>query len=204
MPTEPATVPTTAPEKRQVLSSENQRRINIFLSNFAEQSITSYPDDDYSMLMFAYRFCKINMSSKVHSGENGYYINKKDMDTVLADYLGATVYPESDYAVFEKAGHNTQIIFEDDRYVFPYADGAMCDYLAIVSSLVDNGDGTYLAEFNMYEVPYGVHKDHYKMSMDDITDDCGFEWLGYGYATVRDHVRSTGTQSYILLDYHVN
>jgi len=199
------TVPTevTEPVQIQLLTEENQQRINIFLSNFAEQNMTAYPADSYSKLNFGYIFCKINFSSKLQSDSSGYYILKEDMDQVLMDYLGTTVHPDDNYVVYEDGSRDAQIIFNGFRYEFALADGVMYNSLAIASSMTDNGDGTYHVIFDIYEAPWGVEKSDYELTAREASEASHLHRTGEGYATVRDHLRSTGKQSYILLDYTI-
>lgn len=196
-PTEQTEPETQAPvESVQLLNNENRRRVNIFLSNFAEQSMQSYPTGDYEKLDFGHIFCKINKNELLHYDGDIEYILKSDMDRILQDYLGTTVKPDEAGEVFQ----NT-VTYQNGRYEWLAADGEMYDYIAIANGMEPYGSGSYRVSFDIYAAYEGVESGYYQLTAGDAAASSALEWCGHGWAVLRDHVRSNGTQSYLLLDY---
>lgn len=200
-PTEPK--PTEAPKPANLLKA-NQKKINVFLSNFAEQGFGNYPDSDVALLTFGYLYYKYNVDSKLHVDEDAecYYVKKKDMDTVLKDFFGKTITPD-DYEEFIGAYHD-DVIFDNDRYEFPLADGVLADYVAVASSMVDNGDGTYTVEFDVYFAEDGLKNSYYEYNAEKAASSSKLSWEYSGKAVVREHTRSTGKESYRLIRLETN
>lgn len=212
----PTTVPeTTAPEVTEAtqpeatepkndaeLLKENQKKINTFLSNFAEQSLGEYPTTDLALLDFGYMYCKINATSKLHvdMDRECYYVKKKDMDTILRDFFGKEIKPNSDYEVLSGNGWD-QITFNKDRYEFPLADGLLTEYVAIVDSMKDNGNGTYTAEFDVYYMEGDISNVYYSYTAAKAAKSDDLSWEYSGKAIVKDHTRSNGKESYLLIKY---
>ena len=202
-PTQPkATEPkaTEAPKTTSYLK-KNQKQINVFLSNFAEQGFGNYPATDDALLEFGYLYYKYNVESKLHVDDAAecYYVKKKDMDTVLKDFFGKTIIPDGNYEKFSE-----YVVFDNNRYEFPLADGVLIDYVAVANSIVNNGDGTYTVEFDVYFAKDGLKSSYYELSAEKAASSSKLSWEYSGKATVREHTRSTGKESYRLIKYTVS
>ena len=214
-PTEPPTTeppttepPTTAPtepvqtETQVELTADIQRRINLFLSNFAEQGFKRYPAGDYEMLQFGYMYCKINRNEKLGSTSSTYYVKKADMDTFLMDFFGKTAKGQD----YEGIGPYDGITFENNAYHFQAADGGFFGYFAVASEMVKNSDGTYNVTFDIYEIDYEdeLRSSHYDMTAFEASTAQKLTRSGSGSAIVRDYTRSTGKVSYQLIRYELD
>lgn len=198
----PAQTPTQAPSAN-LLSSKNQKKVNIFLSNFAEQGFEKYPADDHAMLNFGYIFCKYNKQEYLYSAGEYYCVDKKHMDTVLKDYFGKTVSPSDSFTVFYGKYNNDIITYDAGTYSFEMADGEFSEYVAIANYMESNGDGTYTVDFDIYAAYEGLENSYYSLTASEAENSSKLEWHTSGLAVIQEHTRSTGVESYILLKYTV-
>lgn len=183
------------------LLAKNQYKINIFLSNFAEQGFAVYPADDHALLDFGYEFSKVNKNSVLYTSGEYYCIDRQNMDTILMDYFGRTVTPSDNTVVYQSNGYGGTILYENGTYKFPLADGKMYNYFAVATGMIANDDGTYYVTFDIYYCEGDVEKSYYNMTSQEAeaADNIYCEYSGY--AVVRDHTRSSGKESYILISY---
>lgn len=205
----PTEAPTTAPTEAPTVPAQGnvipltdtiRQRINVFLSNFSEQGFDHYPADNYNLLQFGYMYCKINRSEKLGTTDSTYYVKKTDMDTFLKDFFGKTA-PGQGYDGY---GPYDSIIFENNAYHFPAADGECVDYLSIVSEMTKNSNGTYDVEFDIYLAEEGTQSSYYKLTAEQAAKSGKLQWCGSGSAIVRDYTRSTGKVSYQLIRYELD
>jgi len=198
--TEATEPPATEPQNDPNLLKENQKKINTFLSNFAEQSLNEYPTSDITLLHFVCGYCKVNANSKLHVDEDRecYYVKKKDADAILKDLIGRTVtIADDDQALSGQNG----VIYYKDRYEYPLADGEMMDYVAIVDRMVKNADGTYTVDFDVYFMEGDISNVYYSYSAAKAAKSSDLSWEYSGGAIVKDHVRANGKVSYLLIEY---
>ena len=204
----PAIEETQAPAPRNMLKEEGiQKRINLFLSNFAEQNFRGYPAGEYKMLTFAYIYSKINSNGLITYSNGDACISKSDMDAVLMQYFGRSIEP------FENAsfgdGYGSFVYYRNGQYIFTPGDGEFYGYVAVVTSMTDNGDGTYSVQFNIYSVAEDVYfnngsmSHYYGMSAAEAAADSTLTLYSSGQATVKDYTRANGVQSYHLVWYNV-
>lgn len=202
LPTEHVTEPAREETQPQSILGKNQRKINVFLSSFAETFFEGYPCSKYDMLMFGLIHCKINSGSKLKYDNDKEYITREDMDAVLTDYFGKTVQPESERELFFADGYDDIFVaYDAGRYMIDAADGESYDYLAVVSSMEKNPDGTYAVEFDIYYAEEGLRSAYYDFSAEEAVNAAELEWTGRGKATVRDYTRSNGKESYQVIRY---
>ena len=210
--TTPETTPTettvateaTEPVEDANLLADNQRKVNLFLSNFAETYFEEYPCNEYRMLMFGYTHCLLNSSKKIKYDEldEWEYITKKDMDTVLKDYFDTTVKPKDSYVVYyDGKDVDYDVTFIDDQYVYIPADGESYDYMAVAKAMADNGDGTYTVSFDVYYAEGGLKSSYYDFTAEQATKSSKLERTESGTAVIKDHTRSNGKESYALIKY---
>ena len=200
----PETTEATEPAENVNLLAENQRKINLFLSNFAEAYFQEYPCNEYNMLYFGYTHSVINNPKKVKydADEDCDYIKKKDMDTVLKDYFDKTVKPKDNYVVYyDDNSVDFDVTFVDDRYQYWVADGESYDYMAVAKAMIDNGDGTYTVSFEIYNATNGLKSSYYDFTAEQAAKSSKLKRTERGTAVVKEHTRSNGKKSYALIKY---
>ena len=174
---------------------KNQRRkINIFLSNFAEQSFECYPAEDANLLDFVYIYCKINRNKALLNNSESYYVTQATVDDILTRFFGKTINPGTDYKVY-----SSDLTYQDGNYYWPLADGEMYDYVAIATDMRKNPNGTYTVQFDIYEAfEVSSLKDCYYMSPADAAANSKMHKIASGQAVVKDYAPK---DSYQLISY---
>ena len=175
--------------------NKNQRRkINIFLSNFAEQGFACYPADDAELLDFVYIYCKINRNKALLSNTESYYVTQATVDDILTRFFGKTVKPGTDYKVY-----GSELTYQDGNYYWPLADGEMYDYVAIATDMRKNTNGTYTVQFDIYEAfEVSSLKDCYYMSPAEAAGNSKMHKIASGQAVVKDYAPK---DSYQIISY---
>ena len=175
--------------------NKNQRRkINIFLSNFAEQGFACYPADDAELLDFVYIYCKINRNKALLSNTESYYVTQATVDDILTRFFGKTVKPGTDYKVY-----GSELTYQDGNYYWPLADGVMYDYVAIATDMRKNTNGTYTVQFDIYEAfEVSSLKDCYYMSPAEAAGNSKMHKIASGQAVVKDYAPK---DSYQIISY---
>ena len=196
--TEPSVPTTQATETDANLITgfdKNQRRkINIFLSNFAEQGFACYPADDAELLDFVYIYCKINRNKALLSNTESYYVTQATVDDILTRFFGKTVKPGTDYKVY-----SSELTYQDGNYYWPLADGVMYDYVAIATDMRKNANGTYTVQFDIYEAfEVSSLKDCYYMSPAEAAGNSKMHKIASGQAVVKDYAPK---DSYQIISY---
>ena len=175
-------------------------KINVFLSNFAEQGFSAYPCSDYDLLMFGYMFAKINNRQVLGSTNTHYYVNKADMDSILNRFFGCTVNLMEGTVLDER---NYPVTYQEGAYFYPGADGASVSYCAVVTSMTENSDGTYDVAFDVYEhvEPHASMSSYYELNAGEARNCADLKFRYSGNAVVRDYVRSGNIETYQLISY---
>ena len=175
--------------------NKNQRRkINIFLSNFAEQGFACYPADDAELLNFVYIYCKINRNKALLSNTESYYVTQATVDDILTRFFGKTVNPGTDYKVY-----SSELTYQDGNYYWPLADGVMYDYVAIATDMRKNANGTYTVQFDIYEAfEVSSLKDCSYMSTAEAAGNSKMHKIASGQAVVKDYAPK---DSYQIISY---
>lgn len=210
---EPTTGPTTESTNRPTIQptvgstivdlEEVQRRINVFLSNFAEASFQSYPCSKYEMLSFAYTHARINEDGEVRFGNSEYYISDTDTNNILNKYFGVS-YEENgapDTVEYTDQYGTQHIRYDGSYYYFPAADGGFYGYVAIAKEMRKNSDGSYTVKFDVYSLAAlweDEASNYYDYTATQASTSDALEFCYSGTAKVKDHTRSDGTQSYLL------
>ncbi len=166
-------------EAIQGLSSQEQYRINIFLSNFSEQDFSDYDSSNVSdeqLVTFAYLHNMINNYSKMKIEDDYYGTFSLDViNNTLDRYFGKSIHP-SQGQMFGQYYH-----YADSKIYCPMASGASHGTMTVVDSLKDLGDGTLKADFKIYTV------DQFNTGGNRITD------TSYYYFTPEKAKNSTET-----------
>ena len=179
---------------------DQQRTVNIFLSNFAESNFFhEYPSaTEDELFHFAYEHCKLNGYTRyIEELENNQCRLSADVvDERLMRFFGRTI-PHESRDVFE---------YRDGFYYFPAMSGEFHGYLAIVDAMYRNEDGTYDVEFTEYavydEYNYNI-SDYYVTSPQDVLNYPELEVVSHGTAILRDYTKRDGSASYQLIQFNV-
>ena len=226
-PTEPVTeAPTESdapvpayPEFTEEVSLANQDqryRINLFLSNFAEQEFnegdwynnraitTAFQRDTapaWQYVDFMFTWYNINASNRAeYSSDYGYmYLTRDQINEKMIRYFGRTL----SQAEFESSGYE----ISGDRLAHRWGIGESHGNLAIAEQMWGNGQGQYLVRFHIMtwdEMNTGGNivsdKSVYNL---DYETACGKDWLlDYrdGYAIVEGY-HTESVDSYNLIAY---
>ncbi len=200
------------------LSEDEQYEINIFLSNFSEQGFNMYNEVEKVTITEDFHVDNANVNQLVQFAFDMYYINigreltfldggssmALTVDQVCSKvnrYFALNLTPE-DVAACGYA--------KDGNYVKkPYAVGDSHPEFTIVSEMMDQGDGTYLAKFKVFvleEAATGGNmvsdKSVYAMTEAEANMADGVSYYGYGKAVVKPY-QVNGKDSYQLVAYKV-
>ncbi len=160
------------------LTKDLQKKLNVFLSNFAEQRMSYYDygqDDMYRIGYFAFRWSYINKDSdvKVEKRDNETcYTVSYDVIKKLADkYFGLDVKKEN-LKGFESRDQYGGF-FENGNYYIPAADGEMFASIAVATSVGDMGNDIYRVEFAVFDMDADAYWDN-----DEVTPK---QFYGYTF-----------------------
>ncbi len=157
--------------------SDEQYRLNLFLSNFSEQYYGHYDADDKDALIrFAYVYLKINDFDALEPTEdNRMLLPTAAVDRVLNRFFGST------------------IEHTESAYYFPMADGEAYARFSVATAMSANSDGTYKVAFDIYELsPTDIRYDsvpsqYYALTASDARGHTGISRCGSGTAVIRDY-----------------
>ena len=176
------------------ITPEMQKKMNVFLSNFAEQGVSYYDyghPDMYKVGNFAYMWSYINKNSDVKI-EGEYYTVSFDVIKKLADkYLGLTL-TKDDLKGIESVGPYGDY-FKNGNYYIPAADGESYTGLAIVESAEDVVGGNLRLDFRVYSLDLDIYwdndqsipKKYYGMTFKEADASPDLTEVDMGYAIVK-------------------
>ncbi len=205
-PSSPTTAPTTAP-RRLTLDRAGQERVNSFLSNFSEQGFGSFDVNTASfdqMIRFVHIYCFLNRQDMITYKNNEALIAVGDVNVQMRRYFGKMIYPNQGDSY-----DNGAFYYSGSYFHFPPADGEDYNYFTVVDELLDNGDGTYTANFHVYELilfefrARGISDSYYYLTpdqVDELIEVGNVTLFAAGTATLVDY-ESPGIVSYQLLRY---
>ncbi len=187
------------------LSSAQQKDLNLFISNFAEQGFGYYDEqvNDASLFCtFAYRWSRINKQSNVKIDGQYYKISFDTIKSTTQKYFGRTVKVE-DLENFPWKDLDNEY-YKNGYFWVPAADGESYTGLAIVDSAEDMGDGTIKLHFTEYSYDIDAYWDNnetipqkiYALTGKQAASSDDLESFGTGTATVRKQ-----GNSYVLVKY---
>ena len=170
----------TGPEVE--LTSDLQRKLNTFMSNFSEQNYLRYYDVDNSYAHFALEWAELNKPELVKfRGEGGYYdsITQSDINQILGKYFGMNLEESEFYASGDNNIFNGVVEVDESNtawYGEPAADGEMYKYnhFTVVTDAQnigeEYGDHYLRLSFTVYSRndddydEYGITKEQYSLS----------------------------------------
>lgn len=208
----------TDTEKRELIYPEGEDlyKVNIFLSNFAEQGFGNYDSDhcsDFQLISFAFQNAKINNAEAVQYIDSEMCISLKDVNSKLERYLGKQINPEENTKYtqeYPEYGYTDVIEFRDGLFRLPAADGESHCIIAAVTAMAQLPDGTYEAEFDIYSIPemntggnVVDSKDYYYLTAEEAANSPGLEYEKSGTAVLEPYHKGN-IDSYHLLEYRVD
>ena len=185
-----------------------QKRLNTFLSNFAEAYMFEYPCDEYEMLQFAYIHAMLNNDGGIYQGSQRAYMLGTDVNSILYKYFGQTLpHPNFSVRYYENYDENSRnyIDYDGENYYFENGAGESYAIVAIASKMVNHGN-SYTVEYSvfMHDAIDADMKPYYEMSYDQAMRDPSLTLLYSGTAEVKDYQRGDGKWSYHLIELEAN
>lgn len=185
-------------------TSNQWYKINIFLSNFSEQSIQTLDrGDSYGLVRFAYLYNLINNSDALlyDYSFNQYIMDEDLVNQTLERFIGQTV--SHGTKTKQYGNYEETILYSGGSYYFPAAGGEFRGYVTIVDEMYYQGGDEYYVSFDVYSVDwdiynnYGVSSDYYYMTKYDAPNCYDLSYSYSGEAIVRSY----GEDSYQLIEY---
>ena len=206
--TEAPTQPSVIEEYVELSENGIQKRINTFLSNFAEAYMFEYPCDEYEMLQFAYIHAMLNNDGGIYQGSQRAYMLGTDVNSILYKYFGQTLpHPNFSVRYYENYDENSRnyVDYDGENYYFENGAGESYSIVAIASKMVNHGN-SYTVEYSvfMHDAIDADMKPYYEMSYDQAMRDPSLTLLYSGTAEVKDYQRGDGKWSYHLIELDAN
>lgn len=188
-------------EPELIMSDEERRTLNIFLSNFCETDFYKYntynngitTEDEREMMYFAFEHIMINTPGKVQYLEGGVTaIHMDDVTRVLNRFLGK----------------NVPALLPD---MFYYQDGYFLtdaithlqgqEMFAIATAMLKNNDGTINVKFELFRDSGMTDSDIYSMTLYEAENECGASY-GNISAIIKEKTYN-GQATYELVSYNI-
>ena len=175
---------------------DTRYKMNVFVSNFAEQGLRFYDEEEdrdiAELTEFAYIWMKINKYKDIESEGSYYRISLEKVKSIIEKYFDVKLsndelygydWDKSKYSGFCKGGY----------YYVPAADGESYTGLAIVEQAEDMGDGTLWLYFTTYDLDLdiywnsneGIAKKYYSMNAEEARNSGDLESRYQGMAIVK-------------------
>ena len=143
------------------ISKDDQNKMNLFVSNFAEQGFSEYDDEhpDVSVLTeYAYIWSRINKHSNIEI-ENSYYkIGFDKIREIVNKYFGLKL-TNDDFYEYNWARSRSGGFCKNGYFYVPAADGESYPTFAVVEQAEDSGNGLLWLYFTTYEVSLDTYWD---------------------------------------------
>lgn len=189
------------------LSSGDLQKLNIFISNFAEQGMRFYDDklNDVSVIAnFAYLWSKINKPENIKTEDSYYKVSFDTVNSVANKYLGRTV-SDDDFNSFPWKDVDTGFV-KNGWYYVPAADGESYTSFAVTDSVTKTDDGSYNVSFTVYDLDIDAYWDndelipkrYYSLTSSQAASASELTKNTTGKATVRKN-----GDSYVLVKYEI-
>lgn len=176
------------------LSGEEKRTLNVFFSNFAEAHFDEYDCENFTpdeLYEFAFLHNRVNGTSEEEYDmfDSSYFeyvmgIRVQVMDRIIEKYFGVKV-PHNDALYMDEYGRYNGWAFKDGYLYTGAASGESYDYFAVVTSIEEVGDGTYIAKYDKYNAGIGeMNKKYYSYTPDDARSDTKLNYCSSHIATI--------------------
>lgn len=129
----------------KAMSNVQKKELNTFFSNFSEVyvddfDISNYKDED--LIFFAIIHSIANFRDRIKFENNRMFIDQAYIDKDINRFFGVKVKHKSVY----------DFTYSSGRYTWRPADGEQYNHFCHVAGFYENGDGTFSAKINVYEV----------------------------------------------------
>ena len=188
------------------LSPGELQKLNLFLSNFAEQRMTYYDDgsDVAQVSNFAYIWSVINKPSNIRIEGDHYKISFDTVKKLADKYLGRKITDDEMYGYAWKDAYGG--FAKNGWYYVPAADGESYASFAIADDVRELEDGVYGVTFSVYELDIDEYWDNnstipkkfYSLTPSQASSASDLRMYLEGTATVR-----RSGDSYTLVNYSV-
>ncbi len=146
------------------ITKDMQKKLNIFISNFAEQGMGNYDYGKEDMLQygyFAYKWSCLNHYSDVKAEDGYYYVSFETVQKVVEKYFGRKLNKAELEACTDTDIHHGFI--KNGGYYMPAADGEAHTGFAVVTSMEDTGSDIYRMEFTIFDLDLDAYYDNGEM-----------------------------------------
>lgn len=199
-------------------TSEEQRRVNLFLSNFSEQpcfsSYNSSTTDD-ELIDFAYLYNKINAHERIEYKRletqrvDSCRISQQYVDNTLNYFFGRTVsHPQTNQMNRDgyDAGRYGYLGYSDGYYYWIAADGESYNRMTVADKMYREGDGSYIVDFTVYSIDLetyfaGAFNSLYALTSQQAKSDARLSAIYTGRATLVESTTSNASSAYHLTGY---
>lgn len=183
------------------LDPREWRRLNVFLSNFAEASIEPFRPGEVpaaTLIQFGVLHSIINALDRAESvpgRPDDRRFSARQVESTIRKYFGI------DFTGHRSlAGDYAWIEYADGYYVFPLTGGETYPFVQ-VTHLADAGRGELIASLRVYRIPEDDDADRYGIPVEELQrSGHEVELEGEMCARVR-RVREGGEERYVLLGY---
>lgn len=215
--TEPVQTPSNENNEEQEgnlidsFSSQDQYKINLFVSGLCQSTLIQYPTTDYELLQFANNYKSTYGEDVIAFGNYYERVPKADVDSILMEVFGKTITPIGEHQLFEPDNpYDITAIYDGGYYYLQPAypsEGAASVWFAIVDSMYRNEDGTYTIHFNEYlwglyspEDPVESMDTYYAYKPKDA-EYLAANIIASGTAIIKDHTTTEGKSIYQVLEF---
>ncbi len=183
-------------------TSDERYKLNVFMSNFSETLMRSYPTNDTSLISFAYTHDLINNNDEITYRDNNQGISAARVNETLDKYFGISVPLQSTETVYGEYTFGYE--YSDGYFWRPAASGESYSYFSLVTSMIPNSDKTYTVEFETFHAGYDEDMTtgkYYRMSIEQAMNQCEYSYSGT--ATIKEK-NYNGQNTYELVSYTRN
>ncbi|MBO4901560.1 MAG: hypothetical protein J5518_02020 [Lachnospiraceae bacterium] len=143
------------------ITKDMQKKLNVFLSNFAEQGMCKYDyghPDIPALGYFAFRWSYLNKYKDVQVQGNYYTVSYDVVKKLVDKYMGYSVSKE-ELANYGRPDELHQGFFQNGDYYIPAADGESYTAFAVVESAEDVGGDNLRLTFVVYDLDLDIYWD---------------------------------------------
>lgn len=170
-PKESTDVPPAVSDGEKIeITKDMQKKLNIFLSNFAEQGMSSYDyghPDMYRIGYFAFRWSYLNRYKDVKAEGDYYTVSFDTVKNLAQRYLGLDI-SRDELDGLEKPDALHEGFFRNGDYYIPAADGESYPGFAVVETASDLGADELRLEFVTYDLELELYWDMDDKMMQDF------------------------------------
>jgi hypothetical protein len=210
--------PTAVPQSTEIfpaMSKAEHKALHTFFSNFSESRFDSFDINNYdeiSLVSFAMSWNWINNNGQysdtkreVNTGEGyaaGKYwsIPESQVDKALTRFFGVAVKNRASFtqSVIENGSYSSNYYSGGNYYRFEVYAAGEPGYWSQVTSFVDNGDGTYTAQYDVYAGHVTIYDNIYS-DKDEWTAYADSYWIDHSCTAVVKPYDNNGKVTYQLI-----